>query len=234
MVHLEIANLFTRCKLLYTEMQMRTSPKTINNFEWKSQNVLVNYEDALAWMEKRVQEIQKKDARECIWFLEHLSLYTVGTSGSEKEVLNLSNIPVVKTGRGGRVTYHGPGQRIIYLMLDLKTRYEDIRRYVFELEEWVIKALSFLGIKGERRQGRVGIWVQKNQQDHKIAALGVKVQKWVTSHGIALNVNPDLKAYEGIIPCGISQYGVTSLTDLGLEITLEEVDIILQKTCPFP
>ena len=202
-------------------------------FEWKSQKELVDYEDALQWMDTRVKALQRGEGSECAWFLEHPSLYTIGSSGQENDILNLQKYPFYKTGRGGQVTYHGPGQRVVYLMLDLNTRYHDIRRYVRELEEWIIRTLVTFGVKGERREGRVGIWVQKEGHDHKIAALGIRVQKWVTSHGIALNVNPDLQAYGDIIPCGLKDYGVTSLTDLGINVTLEEVDEVLQKTFPF-
>jgi lipoyl(octanoyl) transferase len=212
---------------------IETNQKTTNNIEWKVQSDFVPYEEAQQWMESRVKAIQNKEAPECVWLLEHSPLYTLGTSGHTTDILASSKFPIFKTGRGGQVTYHGPGQRIAYLMLDLKIRYEDIRRYVFELEEWLINTLNYLGIKGERRPGRVGIWVQKEGQDYKIAALGVRVQKWVTSHGIALNVSPDLSHYNDIIPCGLSQYGITSLADLGLSTTMEEVDDLLQTTSPF-
>lgn len=202
-------------------------------FEWKSQEDPVDYPYALQWMDKRVRGLQSGQEPECVWLLEHPPLYTMGSSGQEKDVLQSKKYPVFKTCRGGQVTYHGPGQRVVYIMIDLNLRYHDIRRYVSELEEWIIQTLYDIGIKGERRQGRVGIWVQKEGQDHKIAALGVRVQKWVTSHGIALNVNPDLTAYQDIIPCGLKDYGVTSLADLGFKFTLQEVDEVLRKTFPF-
>lgn len=200
--------------------------------EWKSQEELIEYRDALHWMENRVGALQQGQATECAWLLEHPNLYTMGTSGKGHDILSVKH-PVFQTGRGGQVTYHGPGQRIVYLMLDLNLRYRDIRRYVFELEEWIIQTLSVFGITGERRDGRVGIWVQKNDQDHKIAALGVRVQKWVTSHGIALNVHPDLTAYKDIVPCGLANYGVTSFADLGVDVTLQNVDEVLRQTFPF-
>ncbi len=212
---------------------MRTSPKALNIFEWKSQKGLVGYVEALKFMEAQVKAIQNNEGSECIWFLEHPPLYTLGTSAHEEDILRPTKLPLYKTGRGGKITYHGPGQRIVYLLLDLKTYYQDIRRYVGELETWIIQVLSYFGVKGERRPDRIGIWVQKEGYDHKIAALGIRVQKWVTSHGLALNVSPDLSAYQDIVPCGINQYGVTSLSDLGLSVAMEEVDIILQKTCPF-
>ncbi|MBY0500471.1 MAG: lipoyl(octanoyl) transferase LipB [Alphaproteobacteria bacterium] len=207
--------------------------KPENIFEWKTQEGLVGYEDACKWMKERVFALQKNSAPECVWFLEHPPLYTLGTSGQDKDILGTSNLPLFRTGRGGQATYHGPGQRVIYLMLDLKKRHKDIRWYVRELEEWIIHALSHVGVKGERRAGRIGIWVNKGGQDHKIAALGVRVQKWVTSHGISLNVNPDLSAYQNIIPCGLSHYGVTSLADLGISITMEDINTTLYKTFPF-
>ncbi len=212
---------------------MRTTPNCGNMIEWKSQQGYVPYLDALSWMEERVKAIQHKDAPECIWFLEHPPLYTQGSSGQERDILSTSCLPVFKTGRGGQVTYHGPGQRVVYLMIDLNRRHQDIRRYVFELEEWVVQTLAHFGITGERRPGRIGIWVQKNGQDHKIAAFGIRVQKWITSHGLALNVAPDLNHYQHIIPCGIREFGVTSMADLGLSVTLNEVDEILRKTFPF-
>lgn len=201
--------------------------------QWKSQQERVDYEEALHWMDRRVKAIQENHELECTWFLEHPSLYTMGSSGQTKDILDSQKYPIHKTGRGGQVTYHGPGQRVVYLMLDLNTRYHDIRRYVRELEEWIIQTLAHFKLIGERREGRVGIWVQKEGQDHKIAALGIRVQKWVTSHGIALNVSPDLQAYDHIVPCGLKTYGVTSFADLGLHVTLEEVDEVLRTTFPF-
>jgi len=214
-------------------MNMRTSPKNSNIFEWKSQKEWIPYPEAMQWMESRVIALQKGEAPPCAWILEHPPLYTLGSRGKEEDVFSSAKFPVFKSGRGGQVTYHGPGQRIVYLMVDLKSYYEDIRRYVHELEGWIIATLDHFGVKGERREGRVGIWVQKEGKECKIAALGVRVQKWVTSHGFALNVNPDLGAYDNIIPCGLSQYGVTSLQDLGISTSMEEVDIILRQTCPF-
>lgn len=212
---------------------MRTSQKTTKQVEWRTQASLVDYLEAMKWMDKRVKALQNQDAEECVWLLEHSPLYTKGTSGKDQDLLPSAKFPVYQTRRGGQVTYHGPGQRVVYLMLDLKPRYQDIRRYVNELEEWVIQTLSCFGIKGERRKDRIGIWVQKNGRDCKIAALGVRVQKWVTSHGIAINVSPNLSHYNDIIPCGLKEYGVTSLFDLGFEISLKEIDEVLQKTFPF-
>lgn len=216
--------------MMRTSLQKQMSE---NNLEWKTDSGLVEYENAQHWMDSRVKALQNSDAPECVWLLEHPPLYTKGSSGKDTDILGSASLPVYNTGRGGQVTYHGPGQRIAYVMIDLKPRYLDIRRYVFELEEWIIQTLAAFDVKGERRQGRIGIWVQKNGQDHKIAAIGVRVQKWVTSHGIALNINPDLSAYKNIIPCGLSQYGVTSLADLGLNVSLEDVDRVLRETFPF-
>jgi len=212
---------------------LRTTPKTNSLIEWRSQKELVDYLDAIKEMDERVKTLQNKKARECVWLLEHPPLYTLGTSGHERDLLPNIKFPVFPTGRGGQVTYHGPGQRVVYLMLDLKPRHQDLHWYVRELEEWIIQTLAHFCIKGERRQGRVGIWVEKNGYDHKIAALGVRVQKWITSHGLALNVNPDLNHYKDIVPCGLSQYGITSLTDLGLSVTMTQVDEVLRKIFPF-
>lgn len=217
----------------YVNTKLRINLMRSDSFEWKSQEEFVDYEEALRWMDNRVQALRAGNAAECVWFLEHPPLYTIGTSGHEKDILDSKKYPLFKTGRGGQVTYHGPGQRVVYLMLNLSTRYQDIRRYVRELEEWVIQTLARFDIQGERREGKVGIWVQKEGRDHKIAALGVRVQKWVTSHGIALNINPDLTAYQGIIPCGLKDSGVTSFADLGRKVTLQEVDEVLHKTFPF-
>lgn len=210
---------------------MRTSPN--RTIEWKAQKELVPYRDSLTWMEERVRAIQNNQALECIWFLEHPPLYTLGTSGQEKDILPSAQLPIFKSGRGGKVTYHGPGQRIVYLMLDLNQRVRDIHKYVFELEEWLINTLAELGVKGERRKGRVGIWVSQKGLDYKIAAIGVRVQKWVTSHGMALNINPNLKDYQNIIPCGIHEHGITSIENLGISVSHDEIDSLLRQTCPF-
>lgn len=211
---------------------MRTIPKTASALEWKCQEGLVDYLEALKWMETRVKAIQNKEASECIWLLEHPPLYTMGSRSHEKDILHSTMLPVFKTARGGQTTYHGPGQRIIYVMLDLRTRKPDIRWYVSELENWILQILAHFGVKGERRAGRIGVWVQKEGHDHKIAALGVRVQKWVTSHGIALNVNPNLRAYQDIVPCGLRHFGITSLADLELAVTLQDVDNVSRETFP--
>lgn len=199
--------------------------------EWRYSDELVPYEKALNEMEARVAAIREGVAGELVWCLEHPPLYTAGTSANVSDLLEKERFPVYQTGRGGQYTYHGPGQRVVYVMLDLKTRNaEDIRAYVRNLEEWIIRTLARFNIKGERREGRVGIWVDMGGgKESKIAALGIRVRKWVTFHGIAINVEPDLSHFGGIVPCGISQYGVTSLADLGRFITMEELDVVLRE-----
>ncbi|WP_084174871.1 lipoyl(octanoyl) transferase LipB [Afifella pfennigii] len=192
----------------------------------------VAYPEALAFMDERVAAIRAGKARECLWLLEHPPLYTAGTSAAADDLLAPDRFPVFKTGRGGQFTYHGPGQRVAYLMLDLQTRRPDIRCYVHALEEWLIRALAAFAVTGERRTGRVGIWVERPDRpgpdgapaEDKIAAIGVRVRRWVSLHGIALNVAPDLEHFSGIVPCGIAGHGVTSLADLGRAASLAEAD----------
>lgn len=184
--------------------------------EWKISKEPVPYEFALTEMQARVQAIHENGAEDHVWLLEHPPLYTAGTSAKAEDLLD-PRFPVYEAGRGGEYTYHGPGQRIGYVMMDLKKRQSapDIKRYVWQLEEWIITALRAFDVKGERREGRVGIWVDTPQGEKKIAALGVRVRHWITFHGISINVNPDLSHFTGIVPCGISEYGVTSLKELG-------------------
>jgi len=192
----------------------------------------LEYEDTLKLMEKRVEKIISGNKPELLWFLEHEHIYTAGTSAKNSDLINAGDTPVVKTGRGGMHTYHGPGQRVAYVMLDLKKRYDepDIKEYVRSLEEWIIRTLAHLKIKGERRKDRIGIWIiDKSGNEEKIAAIGIRVRKWVTYHGIALNVSPDLNYFDGIIPCGIKGYGVTSLKKLGVSINMSELDNLLEK-----
>jgi lipoyl(octanoyl) transferase len=197
--------------------------------EWRESAGLVAYPLALARMEARVDAIRAGTAPELVWLLEHPPLYTAGTSAAPEELLERERFPVYATGRGGRYTYHGPGQRVAYLMLDLKRRGGDIRRYVWQLEEWVIRSLGRLGVEGERRAGRVGIWVAKpDGTEAKIAAIGVRVRRWVSYHGVAVNVAPDLGHFAGIVPCGISEHGVTSMADLGIEAGMAEFDSALR------
>jgi lipoyl(octanoyl) transferase len=197
--------------------------------EWRTSDNAVDYLAAVGEMERRVTAIRSGFATELIWLLEHPSLYTAGTSARDAELLEPGRLPVHRTGRGGRYTYHGPGQRIAYVMLDLRRRGQDVRCYVHQLEEWIIRALARFGISGERRAGRVGIWVARGGQEDKVAAIGVRVRQWVTYHGIAINVDPELENYRGIIPCGIAGHGVTSLARLGVEATMKEVDLALQS-----
>jgi len=199
--------------------------------EWRVTVGLVEYEEALAVMERRVAEIRAGTAPELVWLLEHPPLYTAGTSAAEEELLEPGRIPVYQTGRGGRYTYHGPGQRIIYVMLDLKRHGSDVRKFVRNLEAWVTATLATLGIEGERREGRVGIWVaHPDGTEEKIAAIRVRIRHWVTYHGIAINVRPDLSHFNAIIPCGIAGYGVTSLEQLGTGASLNDVDARLRQT----
>lgn len=192
----------------------------------------VPYETALAKMEARVAAILAGDAPELLWFLEHPPLYTAGTSAQESDLLDAERFPVFKTGRGGQYTYHGPGQRVAYVMLDLRQHKQDVRAYVHALEDWLIAALAYFGVTGETRCDRVGIWVKRENDplggEDKIGALGVRVRKWIAFHGIALNVSPDLEHYAGIVPCGVSQHGVTSLQALGKDTTMAQVDDALK------
>ncbi len=204
--------------------------------QWQISDDLVDYESAVAEMERRVADIAAGSADEMIWLLEHPPLYTAGTSAKSDDLIDAKRFPVFSTGRGGQFTYHGPGQRIAYVMLDLKQRAApaspDIRQFVQKLESWLIGALAELGIESFIREGRVGVWCfDKNGRECKIAALGIRVKKWVTYHGIALNNAPDLSHYSGIVPCGISNYGVTSLKEMGVNISTNELDMLLKKTC---
>jgi len=201
--------------------------------EWRIADGLVPYPEALAGMEARVAAIRAGAAPELVWLLEHPPLYTAGTSARPEDLLEPARFPVFPAGRGGQYTYHGPGQRVAYVMLDLQRRRPDVRAFVHDLEEWLIRALARFAIKGERRCGRVGIWVDQRPyggtpgREDKIAALGVRVRRWVTFHGVALNVEPDLSHFGGIVPCGIREHGVTSLHALGHLVTMEEVDSAL-------
>lgn len=199
----------------------------------------MDYPTAMQSMENRVAGILSKELDEQVWLLEHPPLYTAGTSANESDLLDHNRFPVFEARRGGEYTYHGPGQRVAYAMLDLNTRERDVRKYVNQLEEWIILTLAEFGIKGERREGRVGVWVVRPDRpplpdgspaEDKIAAIGVRIRRWVTFHGISINVEPDLTHFNGIVPCGISDYGVTSLVDLGIPVTMTDVDIALRET----
>lgn len=213
------------------------SPATLQEsdvVEWRISDEPVPYSEALAEMEKRVRAISEGFEREIVWLLEHPALYTAGTSADTKDLLSPDRFPVFQTGRGGQYTYHGPGQRVGYVMLDLKKRGQDVRKYVGDLEQWLIATLAEFGVTGELREGRVGVWVRRPDKsagrEDKIAAIGVRIRKWVTFHGVSLNVDPDLSHFDGIVPCGISQHGVTSLADLGITATMEDVDVAMRKT----
>ena len=202
-----------------------------NTPEWRFSKMPEDYLNSVALMEERVGAIRDGTAPELIWFLEHPALYTAGTSAKTDDLLDAARFPVHVTGRGGEYTYHGPGQRVVYVMLDLKKRELDVRAYVRSLEEWIIRSLASLGVESGRREGRVGIWVDRgNGQDDKIAALGVRVRRWVTFHGIAINLAPDLSHYTGIVPCGIAAHGVTSLEDFGVKVDMQELDAALTNS----
>jgi lipoyl(octanoyl) transferase len=199
--------------------------------EWRISDGPVPYDEALASMETRVADIRAGRAGELIWLLEHPPLYTAGTSSKPQDLLQPLRLPVHAAGRGGQYTYHGPGQRVAYTMLDLRQRRQDVRRYVADLEDWIIRTLARFNVRGERREGRVGVWVARDGgREDKIAAIGVRIRHWVSFHGISINVEPDLTHYAGIVPCGIAEHGVTSLVDLGLPVTMTDLDMALAET----
>ena len=197
--------------------------------EWRTAPAPVDYPAALAAMEARVAAVRSGSAPELVWLLEHPPLYTAGTSARVEDLLEPARFPVYRAGRGGQFTYHGPGQRVAYVMLDLKRRGPDIRAFVHSLEAWLIRALDRFGVAGERRDGRVGIWVPRDGgREDKIAAIGIRVRQWVTFHGISLNVRPDLSHFAGIVPCGVHGHGMTSLADLGVPVEMADVDAALR------
>ena len=207
--------------------------------EWIITPGLVPYDEALAFMEARVAQIQAGTADECLWLLEHPPLYTAGTSARPEDLVDPDRLPVHQARRGGQYTYHGPGQRIVYVMLDLNRRGRDVRAFVAWLEGWVIRTLAEFGIRGEVRAGRVGVWVARPDRptapdgsvaEDKIAAIGIRLSRWVSFHGLSINVEPDLGHFSGIVPCGIREHGVTSLVDLGLPVTLTDLDAALLRT----
>lgn len=206
--------------------------------EWIITDELIGYDAALAFMEARVAAIAAGEARECIWLLEHPPLYTAGTSANPADLTDPDRFPVHQAHRGGQYTYHGPGQRVIYVMLDLNRRGRDVRAFIQTLEAWVIAALAEFNVTGHIREGRVGVWVERPNRpptangemaDEKIAAIGIRLRKWISFHGISINVEPELEHFSGIVPCGISDHGVTSLVDLGLPVTMDDLDVALKR-----
>jgi lipoyl(octanoyl) transferase len=208
-----------------------TSPVTVSDGlktpEWIVNPGQLAYPDAVAFMEDRAAKIAAGEANEMVWLVEHPPIYTAGTSAKESDLLD-TRFPVFATGRGGQYTYHGPGQRVGYVMLDLTRRKKDVRAFVHDLEEWLIQTLALFNVKGERREGRVGIWVARGPREDKIAAIGVRVRRWVTFHGVSLNVEPELSHFDGIVPCGIREHGVTSLADLGLPVSMADADVAMK------
>ena len=206
--------------------------------QWETSDGEVDYNTALEKMDNYVQKIISGEADEKIWLLEHPSLYTAGTSANKKDLVDPNRFPVFETKRGGQYTYHGPGQRVVYVMLDLNKRGKDVKKFVENLEAWIINTLAEFNVVGQSRNGRVGIWVERPDkpksiddliEEEKIAAIGVRLRKWITFHGLSINVDPDLSHFQGIVPCGIKEHGVTSLVDLGLPVSMTDLDIALKK-----
>ncbi len=197
--------------------------------EWITVPGLSAYNTMLDTMENRVESIINHKNSEAVYLVEHQDVYTAGTNSSRGDIIDLGNIPIINTGRGGRITYHGPGQRVIYPVLNLSIRQKDIKQYVRHLEQWIINSLKIIGIDAYTIAGKVGIWTQKDDIDAKIGAIGIRVRKWVTFHGISVNINPNILKYKGIIPCGISDLPVTSLEDLGIKIALKDFDTIIKN-----
>ncbi len=209
--------------------------------EWIQSHEPVPYDVAVATMEDRAAAIRAGTADEAVWLLEHPPIYTAGTSADPRDLMEPTRFPLHRTGRGGRHTYHGPGQRVVYLMLDVGGRGRDVRAFVAQIESWIIATLDRVGVRGETRDGRVGVWVVRhdrplaldgNPREDKIAAMGIRLRRWVSLHGLSINVDPDLGHFAGIVPCGIADHGVTSLVDLGLPVTLAELDMALHATFP--
>lgn len=226
--------MLTRTDLEISMLPREGSPPV----RWRISDHLVPYDEALSVMEREVAAIADGQADELVWLLEHPPLYTAGTSADSADLIEPDRFPVFATGRGGEYTYHGPGQRVAYVMLDLKRRRQDVRAYVAALEEVIIRTLDSMNVRGERREDRVGVWVKRPEKpllpdgtmaEDKIAALGIRLRRWVSFHGLSLNVDPDLSHFSGIVPCGISAYGVTSLMDLGLPVLMTDVDVRLRQ-----
>ena len=206
--------------------------------EWITSDGFTDYEEAVDWMEARANAIAQGRANEVIWLVEHPSIYTAGTSTKASDLIDPNRFPVYQSKRGGQYTYHGPGQRVAYVLLDVSARGRDVRKFVHQLEAWVIATLNDFNIKGEIRDGRIGVWVARHDKPHttsgqpqedKIAAIGIRLRKWISFHGISLNHDPDLSHFDGIVPCGIREHGVTSLIDLGLSVTMEDLDLALER-----
>ena len=207
--------------------------------EWRVTSGLTDYDDAVRFMEQRAEDIAAEQADELLWMVEHPPLYTAGTSAKPQDLISADRFPVYQTKRGGQYTYHGPGQRVVYVMLDLNERGRDVRCFVRQLEKWVIHTLDQFNIKGFIRDGRVGVWVERPDKpksntnktaEYKIAAIGIRLRKWVSFHGISINVEPNLDHFDGIVPCGITEFGVTSLVDLGLPVSMFDLDIALKQS----
>ncbi|WP_333780724.1 lipoyl(octanoyl) transferase LipB [Aliiroseovarius salicola] len=214
------------------------APENMPPVTWETADTLVDYEEAVARMEAHADAMARGEAGELIWLLEHPPLYTAGTSADPKDLVAPDRFPVYSSKRGGQYTYHGPGQRVAYVMLDVGARGRDVRAFVAALEDWVIKTLAEFNVTGEKRDGRVGVWVVRDDKpltalgtksEDKIAAIGVRLRKWISFHGISINVEPDLEHFSGIVPCGITEHGVTSLVDLGLPVTMDDVDVALRR-----
>jgi lipoyl(octanoyl) transferase len=211
-----------------TRDALRLTLETADPVIWEIAEGLVSYPEAMAVMDAHVDLIARGEEAERVWLLEHPPLYTAGTSAHGGDLVDPGRFPVFKSGRGGQYTYHGPGQRVAYVMLDLRRRGGDVRAFVAGLEQWVIDTLAAFNVKGERREDRVGVWVRRGEKEDKIAAIGIRVRHSVSFHGISINVEPDLSHFSGIVPCGIREHGVTSLVDLGLPVTMHDLDVALK------
>ncbi|MFY0613544.1 MAG: lipoyl(octanoyl) transferase LipB [Hyphomicrobiaceae bacterium] len=219
-------------KMTHGSSRIAELKQSTSRIDWAVSNGLVDYPSAVRAMEERVTQISEGKANELIWLLQHPPLYTAGTSANDADLLDSRRFPVHQTGRGGQFTYHGPGQRVVYVMLDLKQRGGDVRAFVQHLEKWIIASLAMIGVTGVMRPDRVGVWIPRPEmtpdREDKIAAIGIRVRRWVTFHGLSLNVDPVLEHFSGIVPCGIDEFGVTSLSDLGHQLPMDTVDELLK------